>query len=115
MSDFNYFEASIFIFLTPRPLMVRSPLDTIAGNDAAQLRFSRLRPVLGRRLRIAAELGVKSVKHHDKQTTLQNYIFPVHVRIRAPHAAQSRRDGTRHHPNLLYVVPLCMGLVISDW
>ena len=24
------------------------------------------------------------------------------------------RDGTRHHPNFLYVMPLCMGLVICD-
>ncbi|MBR5919952.1 MAG: hypothetical protein IKZ56_02160 [Bacteroidales bacterium] len=24
------------------------------------------------------------------------------------------RDGTRHHPNFLYVMPLCMGLVIRD-
>jgi hypothetical protein len=79
MSDFNYFGASIFIFLTPRPLMVRSPLDTIAGNDTAKLRFSRLRPDSGRRLR------------HG-----------------------TCRDGTRRHPNFLYVMPLCMGFVICD-
>ena len=24
------------------------------------------------------------------------------------------RDGTRRHPNFLYVMPLCMGLVIYD-
>ena len=60
----------------------------------------------------AAGLGAKPVKHQDKQTTRRNYAFPVYVRIRAPPAAQSRRDGTRHHPNFLYVMPLCMGLVI---
>jgi hypothetical protein len=79
MSDFNYFEASIFIFLTPRPLMMRSPLNTMVANNAAKLRISRLPPDSGHRLR------------HG-----------------------TCRRGTRRHPNFLYVMPLCMGLVICD-
>ena len=63
----------------------------------------------------AADLGAKSIKHQDKQTTRQNYIFPV----LCPDSGRRLRhgvcrDGTRHHPNFLYVMPLCMGLVIGD-
>jgi hypothetical protein len=51
MSDFNYASkirgTSIFYFFALPPFMVRSPLDTIAGNDAAKLRISRLRPDSG--------------------------------------------------------------------